>query len=69
MFGLFDDVVEVTGRVAGVAVNSVVSPVTNTLEVVAGLTEGELRLKAIAALGADAALGMSVDALIEWYED
>ncbi len=46
----------------------VTQPIRDTVEVVDGLTEGELREKAVIRLGADAAGGMALSELIELYE-
>lgn len=41
--------------------------VTNTIEVVDGLTEGELRTRAALSVGAEIAGGMAVEELVDWY--
>jgi transposase len=57
----------------GSILNAVTSPITDTLDVLEGLTEGEIRTKAIARLGADAVAGMAtaelIDLLLEEEED
>lgn len=55
---MFDDIFDI-----------VTKPLRDGLEIVDGLTEGELRTKAIASLGADVVAGMAVSELIEWYND
>ena len=46
-------------------IKSALSPVTNTLDILEGLTEGEIREKAILKLGADMVVGMATEELIE----
>ena len=53
----------------GTTVDVVTQPVRDGLDIVDGLTEGELREKAILRLGADVVAGMAVSELIEWYGD
>ena len=53
----------------GTAVDVVTQPVKDGLEVVEGLTEGELRIEAASRLGADVAGGMALSELIEWYSE
>jgi len=45
------------------------APVRDGLDVLDGLTEGELRAKAAARVGADVAAGMAVGELIELLSD
>jgi hypothetical protein len=49
--------------------NIATQPISDGVEVLEGLTEGELRHKAALRLGADIALGMAVDELVEWGEE
>jgi len=49
--------------------DTVTQPVRDGLEVIDGLTEGELRHKAALRLGADAASGMALGELVDWYEE
>jgi len=49
----------------GETIDTALAPVNDTLIVMDGLTEGELRVKAIARLGVDAASGMALSELIE----
>lgn len=58
MFDLLDDLIDVATK-----------PVRDVIDVVDGLTEGELRTKAIASLGADVVAGMAVSELIDWYNN
>ena len=50
-------------------IDMALSPVTDTLDVLDGLTEGEIRTKAIARLGADAVAGMALSELIDALDD
>lgn len=52
----------------GTSVDMATKPLRDALEVVDGLTEGELRTKAALSLGADVAAGMAVSELIDWYQ-
>ena len=47
----------------------VVSPIVDTIDVLDGLTEGEIRTQAIARLGADAVAGMAIGEIIDALED
>lgn len=72
MFGkLLDSVVseaeEFIKNPVKATIDSLTSPLRNGLEVIDGLTEGELRLQAAAKLGTDIAVGMSVSELLDWY--
>jgi len=58
MFDLIDDIIDITTK-----------PLRDAINIVDGLTEGELRTKAIASLGADVVAGMTVSELIDWYND
>ena len=58
MFGIVDDLVDIATK-----------PLRDAVDIVDGLTEGELRTKAIASLGADVVAGMAVSELIDWYND
>lgn len=52
----------------GETIDTAIRPVNDTIDVIDWLSEGELRGKAILALGADAVSGMALGELIEWYE-
>jgi len=76
MFGLdklagkvLDTAVDFVEDPIGTTVDVVTQPVRDGLDIVDGLTEGELREKAILRLGADVVAGMAVSELIEWYGD
>lgn len=58
MFGIIDDIVDIATK-----------PLRDAVEIIDGLTEGELRTKAIASLGADVVAGMAVSELVEWYNN
>jgi len=58
VFGIIDDIVDIATK-----------PLRDAIEIVDGLTEGELRTKAIVSLGADVVAGMAVSELVEWYND
>ena len=58
MFGIIDDIVDIATK-----------PLRDAVEIIDGLTEGELRTKAIASLGVDVVAGMAVSELVEWYSD
>lgn len=47
----------------------VTKPLRDAVDIVDGLSEGELRIKAIASLGADVVAGMTVSELVDWYND
>lgn len=51
--------------IIGSVVNIVSSPVVDALDILEGLTEGEIREKAILRLGADAVGGMALNEVIE----
>ena len=77
MFGILDDIVDGVANTVdefiedpvGKTVRTVTQPVRDGLDVVDGLTEGELRTKAALRLGADVASGMALSELIEWYNN
>lgn len=52
----------------GETVNHLTKPIQDAAEIIDGLSEGELREKAILSLGADVASGMALSELIEWYQ-
>ncbi len=58
MFDLLDDIAK-----------AAISPVTDGLDVLEGLTEGEIRTKAAARLGADVVAGMALSEIIEALTD
>ncbi len=71
MFGsLFDSVVNTAEKLIDSPVETVIDiatqPVRDGLDVLSGLTEGELRVKAAARLGADISAGMAASELIEF---
>lgn len=52
----------------GKTVEMATQPIRDGLEIVDGLTEGELRYKAALRLGTDVASGMCASELLEWYQ-
>lgn len=62
MFGFMSDL-------AGAAIDTVTQPLRDGLDVLDGLTEGELREKAALRLGADVVGAMALVELIEWYSN
>ena len=73
MFGIFKKIADMTEEFiddpVGTAVDVVAAPVRDASDIVDGLTEGELRLKAAARLGVDVACGMALSESISWYAD
>jgi hypothetical protein len=53
----------------GFIVDAVTAPIRDTLDVLDGLTEGELRTRAALRLGADVVAGMAVSEIIEALQD
>jgi hypothetical protein len=45
------------------------SPIVDTLDVIDGLTEGEIRTKAALRLGSDVVAGMAISELIDYLSD
>ena len=64
MFEILEDFID---DPLGTTIDVATQPVRDTLEVLGGLTEGEIRLEAITRLGVDVAIGMGTAELIEWY--
>ena len=60
------------GSILSLATDVILSPlrtVEDVVDVVEGLTEGELREKAALSLGVDVVTGMALNEIIEWYEE
>ncbi len=57
MFGL-DDIVDIA-----------LKPVRGSIDLFDGLTQGEIREKALISLGAEVVAGMGTAELIEWYKN
>lgn len=55
--GIFD--------LAEIVVKGALAPVQDGLDILDGLTEGEIRTKAVARLGADVVAGMALSEIIE----
>ena len=74
MFGsLIDSVVDTASDFVsdpiGKTIDVVTQPIRDGLDVINGLTEGELRTEAAARLGADVVGGMAFNELIEWHNN
>ena len=73
MFGIFDKVTDALSDFAedpiGTSVDIATQPLRDGIDVLEGMTEGELRTRAVARLGADVAGGMALAELIEWYSE
>lgn len=54
MFGILDDIIDI-----------VISPLDDVIDILSGLSEGELREKAILRLGVDAVVGLGTSEIIE----
>lgn len=50
-------------------IDEVTQPIRDGIEVFHGLTEGEIRMKATARLGADVVAGMAVGEIIDYLGD
>lgn len=50
---------------AEIVVKGALAPVRDGLDILDGLTEGEIRTKAVARLGADVVAGMALSEIIE----
>ena len=53
----------------GTSVDVATQPIRDGLDIIDGLSEGELREKAALRLGADIAGGMALSELAEWYNE
>ena len=77
MFGIFDDVVEsvydtvedFVDDPVGYTVQTVTQPIVDAADVLDGLTEGEIREKAVLRLGADVVGGMALGEIIEFLTE
>lgn len=67
--GICNTVEKVAKAPVQTAIDLAVQPVRDAIDVIDGLSEGELRTMAIARLGADVAGSMALSELIEWYSD
>ncbi len=73
MFGFLDDIVEkATNEISDFvdrpiekSIEIATQPIRDGIEVAGGLTEGEIRTKAIARLGVDVVSGMALGEMIE----
>ena len=62
-----DEVSEFVDNPVSKTVDVATKPIQHGLNIVEGLTEGELRIKAVAYLGVDIVSGMAASELIDWY--
>lgn len=58
---------EMFDKIIGLAVTAATQPFVDAVDILDGLTEGELREKAALRLGADVAMSMGAAALIDWW--
>ena len=63
--GITSTVSDLVEDPVGTTVGMAMQPVRDTLDLVEGITEGELRLKVAARLGADVVAGMALSEVIE----
>ena len=66
MFKIFDDFID---DPLGTVVKTVTQPIADGLDVLEGLTEGEIREKAVLRLGADVVAGLALSEVIELMVD
>ena len=64
-----DEVSDFIERPVSKTIEHVTRPLVDTIDVIDGLTEGELRHKAVLRLGAEVASGMAIGELVDWYSD
>jgi len=69
MFGLGKIVDDFIDDPIGATSDIMWQPVRDSLDVLEGITEGELRTKAALRLGVDVAASMALSELIEWYNE
>ncbi len=68
MFGLYDDVLDFLDDPIGETTRIVTQPLRDSVEVLEGLSEGEIRAKAALRLGADVVSGMAIGEVVEFLE-
>ena len=66
MFGIFDAIEDFIEDPIGETVSIVTQPVRDSLDILQGLSEGELRVRAATRLGADVVSGMALGAVIDY---
>lgn len=66
MFKIFDDFID---DPLGTVVKTVTQPITDSLDVLEGLTEGEIREKAALRLGVDVVAGLALSEVIELMQE
>lgn len=70
MFGsLFDAVEDFIDDPVGKGYDMVTAPLVDTLDILEGLTEGEIRTKAALRLGVDVVAGMVLSEVVEYLCD
>ena len=67
--GISETISEFVEDPIGKTVQIATQTIRDGLEIVDGLTEGELRHKAALRLGADVVSGMALCEIVEWYQD
>lgn len=71
--GIFDFVTDTVGDLVsnpiGKTIEIATQPVRDGLDILDGLSEGELRLEAAARLGADVVSGMALGEIIEYLKN
>lgn len=66
--GIGNTVSEFVEDPIGKTVEVATQPIRDGLEIIDGLTEGELRYKATLRLGADVVSGMALGEIVSWYQ-
>ncbi len=67
--GIFDIIEDFIDDPIGTTVNTAIQPVRDTLSILEGLSEGEIRAKASLRLGTDVVAGMALSEVIEVLSD
>lgn len=57
------------GDLIDLAVSTVTRPIVDGLDILEGLTEGEIREKAVIRLGADVVAGMALSEIVDYLND
>lgn len=65
--GIFDIVEDFIDNPIGTTVDIATQPIRDGLDILDGLSEGEIREHAILRLGADVVAGMALSEIITWY--
>ncbi len=53
----------------GKSIDIATKPVRDTIDIIDGLSEGELRTKAALSLGVDVVSGMALSEVLDWYSN